>query len=174
MLHDPVGRNRSPYLVSVFDLICRFGTSPTRCDILRGFVRLRHALFQNSFTGFQWIGGSFVENLTDREPNDIDVVSFIEHHISPQRLKDIAYEDMLISKTGSKKKYCCDSYIVDVSLIDDARYLINDVTYWYSIFSHTRNNIWKGMLRLELAESRKEQDFFMALIDWRQNHEPDC
>lgn len=105
VLHDPAGRNRSPYSISVYDLICRFDTRAKRCDILRGFVRLRHALFQNSFTGFQWIDGSFVEDLTEREPNDVDVISFIDHHLSPQRLNIIAYDDMLITKTGRKKEY---------------------------------------------------------------------
>lgn len=62
-LDDPVNNvYRSPYKISMRDLIYRFGSSPKRCEILRGFVNLRHVLVQNGFSGFQWIGGSFIEN----------------------------------------------------------------------------------------------------------------
>lgn len=168
----PCDMIRSPYPVSMMDLILRFGTSPQRCNILRGFIRLRHMLFSNSFKGFQWIDGSFVERLPDREPNDIDVVSFVDHSINSDMLFDIMVGDKLISSFGSKEEYLCDSYMVDMSIDIPKIETIEATTYWFSLFSHTRESVWKGMLKIGLPESYKEFDFFMAMVDWRQKYEP--
>lgn len=168
---DPTSPYRSPYHVSFYDLVCRFGTSDQRCDILRGFVHFRHNLFRNGFSGFQWIDGSFMQNLTGREPNDIDVVTFVEHNINEHLLKKIIIDDKLITHTGSKKRYCCDSYMVDISYSIERQFIVEHTAYWYSLFSHTRDNIWKGMIQIDLPESAKEFDFYMALIRWRQQYE---
>lgn len=190
ILH-PTQPTRSPYAVSIDDLIWRFGTSAQRCGLLRRFVRLRHALLQNGFCGFQWVGGSFVEKrmvktldnkerrgasaepeYVEWEPGDIDVVSFVNHNIKRDNLLRIVTEYKLLSHTGSKEKYGCDSYMVDISSSQDNIAIVNQSTYWYSMFSHTRNMIWKGMLKLPLPESPMEQYFCMALINWRQYYEP--
>ena len=54
--------------------------------ILDGFLRFRELLTQAGFvSGFQWVDGSFLENvemLENRPPNDLDVVTF---YIPPGR-----------------------------------------------------------------------------------------
>src|SRR5260221_6895823 len=77
---NPTSATRSPYRVSLTDLILRFNTSPERNAILDGFLRFRAALHETGVVaGFQWLDGSFledIETLESRSPNDIDVVTF--------------------------------------------------------------------------------------------------
>lgn len=75
---DPASlRPRSPYAVSVRDVVERFATSTKRCDILRGWLDHRAAVHSLGIVdGFQWLDGSFCERLIHREPNDIDLVTF--------------------------------------------------------------------------------------------------
>ena len=77
---SPVSANRSPYMVTLNDLVMRFGISIARCRILDGLLRYRAALHGLGVTrGFQWLDGSFLEHievLDSRPPNDIDVVTF--------------------------------------------------------------------------------------------------
>ena len=72
--------DRSPYRVSLEVLVERFATSGERATILQGFLKFRTALYHHGVTnGFQWVDGSFLENVEDiesRPPNDIDVVTF--------------------------------------------------------------------------------------------------
>jgi hypothetical protein len=68
---------RSPYAVGVRDVVERFATSTKRCDILRGWLGHRAAVHSLGLTdGFQWLDGSFCERLIQREPNDVDLVTF--------------------------------------------------------------------------------------------------
>ena len=77
---SPTSVDRSPYDVSLTDLIIRFSTSPERCRILDGLLRYREALHGVGLVhGFQWLDGSFLEHielLENRAPHDIDVVTF--------------------------------------------------------------------------------------------------
>src|SRR5690606_3212200 len=79
---NPTGPDRSPYQVSLVDLVLRFGTSPKRREILDGLLRFREQLHNLGLvTGFQWLDGSFLEEvelLEQRPPHDIDVVTFVE------------------------------------------------------------------------------------------------
>lgn len=77
---EPTSWERSPYSVSLFGLIERFGTSEIRIRLLQGLLDFRVELHNAGLhSGFQWIDGSFVENVEEtanRSPNDIDVVTF--------------------------------------------------------------------------------------------------
>ncbi len=70
----------SPYPVTASALVQRMAGNRERCAILAGLFRYRAALRVLGFTrGFQWLDGSFVEDVEareDRPPNDIDVVTF--------------------------------------------------------------------------------------------------
>ena len=56
--------DRSPYEVSVIDLVERFATSPERIEILEGYLNYRKALHDlGLLEGFQWLDGSFCENV---------------------------------------------------------------------------------------------------------------
>ena len=73
---------RSPYEAELEQLVDRFLVSPERAMLIGGFLDYRAALHQIGITkGFQWVNGSFVEEVEDWEenphaPNDIDVVTF--------------------------------------------------------------------------------------------------
>lgn len=77
---DPAGTDRSPYEVTMEELVNRFCLSADRAEILKGFLELRSDLNSIGINrGFQWVDGSFLENIEDTEarpPNDIDVVMF--------------------------------------------------------------------------------------------------
>jgi hypothetical protein len=83
---SPTTVDRSPYRVTLTDLVLRFNTSSERREILTGLLSFRkalHGLGLNS--GFQWLDGSFLEDIvtTDsRPPRDIDVVTFYHLVIS--------------------------------------------------------------------------------------------
>ncbi len=70
----------SPYPCTCTELCDRFATSTDRVAILAGFIRLRAELRQHGMTqAFQWIDGSFLEDVEateGRPPRDIDVVTF--------------------------------------------------------------------------------------------------
>lgn len=75
----PTSADRAPYRVSLQQLVTRFAISPERAAILQGFLNYRAALHAAGIiVGFQWIGGSFVEDIETvegRAPNDMDVVT---------------------------------------------------------------------------------------------------
>ena len=77
---DPTSTDRSPYRVSLIDFVLRFGNTEPRQQIVTGFLNFRSALQAiDLVNGFQWIDGSFVENIEvieERAPRDIDVVTF--------------------------------------------------------------------------------------------------
>lgn len=67
---------------TLLDVVMRFGTSGERRHVLQGWLAHRAALHHLGLvSGFQWIDGSFVEDvetLRGRAPNDVDVVSFVD------------------------------------------------------------------------------------------------
>ncbi|BBE11076.1 hypothetical protein HH1059_14120 [Halorhodospira halochloris] len=71
---------RSPYPTTLVEVLEHFGTSPERCKVLRGFLDYRQELYSIGVKqGFQWVNGSFAENveiLEERPPEDVDVVTF--------------------------------------------------------------------------------------------------
>lgn len=176
-LENPTNFENSPYKTYIGDIIYTFATSKQRCNILRGLITLRDKLFRLGFSGFQWLGGSFVENISireDREPNDIDVVNFVMHDIAEEYLVETLREHKIITLFKSKNYYLCDSYFVDISNnkrhknISPLLYnknIIDQTRYWYGLFSHTRDNLWKGMLEVDIPYSPREIDFCLAMID---------
>src|SRR5580765_8823208 len=78
---DPAGSSAamSPYRVSIDSFVATYATTPERNTILQGFLRFRHDLRAIGITGWQWLDGSFLENieaLESRAPHDLDVVTF--------------------------------------------------------------------------------------------------
>jgi hypothetical protein len=142
---------RSPYKVKLLDVVMHFATSHERCLILKGFLDYRAALHSMALAqGFQWLDGSFSENvelLEKRPPKDIDVVSFV--HIpagfapTPQQL-DVLDHDQ------AQATFSVDSYFVEINLLPPDN-LIKKTTYWYSMWSHRRTQEWKGYLQIDLS-----------------------
>ena len=152
----------SPYRVSTSDLVQRYGVTTQRIAILEGLLNYRERMRSIGFTsGFQVLDGSFTENIESTElraPKDIDVVTFAAR---PQAIADTAdwitfiqTNQSLFNSNETKRQFLCDAYFVDLSI--DPLLLMDHVFYWNALFSHRRDGLWKGMLRVELGESDVE------------------
>ncbi len=151
---------RSPYVVSTEDFIKRFSFSNDRVAILKGLLDYRRALHEAGFVrGFQWLAGSFVEDILrieEREPRDIDVVTVFlppSRYASPEAKRGILE---LFSATVNKPKYRCDTYPIDLSIaregdLPSLTSLLAQANYWLGLFSHRRNSEWKGIVQVNLG-----------------------
>jgi len=104
--------------------------------------------------GFQWLDGSFLENIEAeerRDPNDLDAVTFV---IDPQIPADLdaklRTKPELLNHAHVKAAFFVDHYWV--SLGSAPIYLVNIARYWYGLFSHRRDRVWKGMLVVDLVD----------------------
>lgn len=158
----PTSVNRSPYTVSLTDLIIRFGTSPERVQILDGLLRYREALHACGLQhGFQWLDGSFleeIETLEGREPRDIDVVTFYHLPSGKSQLDILQSNPNLFNHGQVKKDFFVDAFLVQLSA-NAPESLVERSAYWYSVWSHRRDDIWKGFLQINLAP---EEDIVAA------------
>jgi hypothetical protein len=147
---NPTSAHRAPYTVSLYDLVVRFGTSPERRAILDGYLRYRAALHANGYqAGFQWLDGSFmedVETLEGRPPRDIDVVSFV---LSPVTANPAPEDLDALDHAPAKARFSVDSYFVELDALPPHD-LTSWTAYWYSMWAHRRNLAWKGFLQVEL------------------------
>jgi len=153
---NPVGPDRSPYQVSLVDIVLRFGDSPERQRILDGFLRFRRELHAAGFVeGFQWIDGSFLENverLEGRPPNDVDVVTFVDGASDVAIHKHVR---AILDHDAVKAEYSIDHYFVELNL--PGRILVAHSAYWSGLWSHRRSMQWKGFLQVELARDDDEE-----------------
>ena len=158
-VEEPTSEVRSPYTVSLLELVARFGNTEHRRRLLRGLLNFRAELHKAGLIhGFQWIDGSFAENVEERSgrpPNDIDVVTFL--YIPEGYTEEVFTHNFpgLIDKVGLKNNYFVDAYYAPLNQIT-AEEIIKESTYWYSLWSHTRDGKWKGYLQIDLAASDDE------------------
>lgn len=148
---NPISLERSPYHVSLRDLVMRFSTSLERIEILRGFLDYRSELHRvGLMEGFQWLNGSFteaVELIERRPPGDIDVVTFVRLPLGFQPEQD----DLgLFDHNTVKERFKVDSYFIEPEHLSH-REVAFWSAYWYGLFSHRRTQTWKGFLQIELA-----------------------
>jgi hypothetical protein len=147
----------SPYTVGALELVERFATTAERRLILSGLLDFRAAMRQLGFEqGFQWLDGSFVENieaLQGRAPGDIDVVSFVHVPAGLSATQTQAMMDAnpdLFDKARCRARYQCDPMIINLGKRPDK--LVQDVRYWYGLFSHRKgDHVWKGMLQVPMV-----------------------
>jgi len=151
----PTSIQRSPYYVTLLDVVMRFSSSPERRSVLLGLLDYRAALHQIGITeGFQWLDGSFledVETLERRAPRDMDVVTFMR---TPANFAtaDLAPLDC----DSAKALFQVDAYIVELDEIALGE-LVFYSAYWYSMWSHRRNQAWKGFLQIDMAATDDAQ-----------------
>ena len=152
---DPTGPDRSPYAVSLTDIVLRFGTSPERNRVLDGWLRYRAALHELGFLrGFQWLDGSFLEEielLESRPPKDVDVVTFVE---PPINFAINTNNQHLFDHDWVKEHHLVDHCFVELNLPGDL--LVAQSAYWYGVWSHQRSSLWKGYLQIDLAPDEDE------------------
>ena len=151
---SPASADRSPYEIAITDLVLHFNTSAERQTILAGFLDYRQALHGIGIErGFQWLNGSFLENVEsteNRPPRDIDVVTFF-HLPSGQTQRSLVqqYRALFVPRE-TKNSYRVDAYFVQLDA-GSPEPLVSQSTYWYSMWSHRRNGEWKGYLRVDLS-----------------------
>ena len=151
---DPTSLERSPYTISIIDLVMYLGKTEARRRLLEGLLDFRAALYQAGLVeGFQWIDGSFVENVEEREsrsPEDIDLVIFFyipEGYTGETLLRDFP---ALFDNSSLKNNYSVDAYFMPLNQVPPKE-VINHSVYWYGLWSHTRDGRWKGYLEVDLA-----------------------
>jgi len=156
---------RSPYEISTLQLVERFNFSDERREILRGLLQFRSALSNIGITnGVQWVDGSFledVENLEDRSPRDVDVVTFFHMPAGVTEVDLLNANPNLFDHAHVKDNFRVDSYFFPIGGMMDAHHL-RAVTYWYSMWSHRRDGLWKGFAQLMLTDP-SEADALEAL-----------
>ena len=166
---DPgIRASTSPYPASMLEVVERFATSIVRIAILRGLLSYRGALLRAGLVdGYQWIDGSFVEDIessSNRDPNDVDIVTFAS---SPADLADrknwLRIHEGLLDPRRTREDFLCDAYFVDFR--NRSELLVDDTRYWFGLFSHQReSNLWKGMLKVLMLSDDVEAD---ALLNAR-------
>lgn len=143
----------SPYQTTLAEFCQRYSHTAPRKAILHGLLDLRQVFISNNLFGFQWIAGSFVddiENLAGRAPNDVDVVTFYTPPSGPARLS------VAPIVAGTEHPHCKAAFKVDhytIPLDGQPPAIVDGARFWYALFSHTRLSEWKGLVRLSLDSS---------------------
>jgi len=152
-LGNPANPNEiSPYRCSTVELCMRFSTSPQRIDILKGLLVFRDRMRGLGLKrGFQWLDGSFLENIEvseNRPPNDLDIITMYWGYESAFLEYILENFPEFADTRSSKKTYKLDHYNVDIGI--NPEFTVDNARYWSQLFSHNRSGVWKGMLRLEI------------------------
>lgn len=148
--------DRSPYIAAINDLVVRFATTHKRIAILKGFLEFRQNFYNlGVIDGFQWIDGSFcqdVEHVELRDPGDIDVVTFFYLPQSPKiNAEFIENLNNLIDSEYTKPRFNVDAYGMQLGTRFEAS-TVQLLSYWYSMWSHRKSdNMWKGFVQVPLS-----------------------
>lgn len=149
--HSP---ERSPYRIGLMDIVNKFSETPERRNILSGLLRYRQALHDlGMINGFQWLDCSFMENVEttqSRHPNDIDVVTFFILPNGIDQANLAANNVDLFNHELVKEAFKVDAYFVEIGQESDHLH-VRQISYWYSMWSHTRQEKWKGFLEIDLS-----------------------
>jgi hypothetical protein len=157
---SPTSSDRSPYRVSLKNLVLDFAVSAERVKILQGLLSYRSALHAlGIMQGFQWLDGSFfehIEMLEQRPPGDIDVVTFFDipqghTQLTLKQANPGLFPFNEQERVALKKAYSVDAFTQSLEAKPQA--LVGRATYWYSMWSHRRDMTWKGYVEVDLAPS---------------------
>lgn len=148
----------SPYEADALEIAVLFGTSEKRREILNKWLDHRSALRGVGFTaGFQWLDGSFLEN---KEPKDLDIVSFVNFPAGLVTEKDRISFWMnnlgILDRDHVKASYLLDAFFVDLG--GSPELLVSLSRYYLQLFSHQRESyLWKGMIQVPLEDANDAQ-----------------
>ncbi|WP_338465942.1 hypothetical protein RXV95_10205 [Novosphingobium sp. ZN18A2] len=149
----------SPYECTPIEMVQRFSTTDHRKSLLRGFFRFRAALRAQGFgLGFQWVDGSFTEDVEafGRDPGDIDVLT-LSYRPDPYVADFAAWNAFVAGQRNggifdrnlNRTNFDCDTFFVDLHI--PSHLVARQAAYWNGLFSHRRNSFqWKGMLAIAL------------------------
>lgn len=146
----------TPFPATSEEVCQRFATSTERKAILTGWLDFRKELAALGITqGFQWLDGSFLENIEatgGRAPNDLDVVTYyaVPSGVVPTDLLTLLQRALpeFFDRTACKARFKLDHFGIHLGARGSA--LVDNARYWTGLFSHRRDGVWKGMLRIEL------------------------
>jgi hypothetical protein len=156
-LGDPrIRAQLSPYQTTSEEVCQKFATSEARRDILRRWLQFRGELTKlGVISGFQWLDGSFLEKievLETRDPHDLDTVTF---YVTPAGKTPAGFTAEVVARLPEfvdrdlgKKNFKIDHFPVTLTAGGPA--IVENTRYWAGLFSHRRDGLWKGMLRVEL------------------------
>lgn len=158
-LGDPVKPGSlSPYQCTTLELCERFAYNENRKDILRKFLEFRCELDKYALQGEQWLAGSFMEDIEIKDverPHDLDLVTFyISGSSDDQNTISRDFSEFFYSQKA-KEKYRLDHYPVDMDYRNYGHSatpfsIMPSIRYWLALFSHTRDNVWRGMVKINL------------------------
>jgi hypothetical protein len=146
--------DRSPYIVNLHHVVNQFATSPDRIAILHGLLNYRKVLHDMGIVdGFQWLDGSFfehIEMLECRPPSDMDVVTFLRLPVGVTQESLYKENVDFFNPNMTKVQYRIDGYISFLGEPTEPRH-VKLISYWYSMWSHRRNLVWKGFIQVDLS-----------------------
>lgn len=164
--HPTLPNSRSPFLANMQEVVERFCTTEHRAILLKGLNEYRKHLHSGGFVdGWQWIDGSFVEDVEKtqkRGPSDIDLVTLyyrpVKYQIDRQSW-GTDYKNHLRNRyfdtNAIKPVYFCDTY--DIDLDAGAKSIVRNTTYWFGLFSDMRGSgSKKGILEVPFATDTME------------------
>lgn len=167
-LGDPTNSNMiSPYKADIMEFCNKFAKSKERINILKGFINFRLDCYKWGINiGFQWIDGSFSENIEiseKRAPHDIDVVTFTGGLSEEKQHEIIKHFPAFGYSTQSKPLYYVDHYPVLMDV--NPMLTINATKYWIQLFSHNRKGVWKGMIEIPLYDKTDFDNEALAYLN---------
>jgi len=160
----------SPYPTSLTRIAGKLCGSNERRDIFRGLLAFRQQLDAlGLIVGFQWLSGSFtedIESIEGRHPKDVDVVTFYNRpaHLlgdDPAWMALINANLTLFDPAQAKLGYKCDPYFVDLG--SPSWNIVDQTRYWFGLFSHRRSGLWKGLLQVPLNVTQDDADASAAV-----------
>jgi hypothetical protein len=151
---------RSPYCVDLVGFIDGFSHSSERIRLLEGFLGFRSELRRiNMVSGFHWIDGSFIENIDaieNRPPHDIDIVTFYQMPDGESQRSLYEKAPHLFDHNYVKETYAIDSYFYSYLGAKLEPPVVKEISYWYSMWSHRRDSLWKGFVQIDLDQTDDE------------------
>lgn len=155
---------RSPYVVDISEVRAQFTSTPERNKIIKGLLNYRRALYAIGIvSGFQWLDGSFmedIESLESRPPKDLDVVTFLYLPIGDTQTSLNNKAGALFNNQFTKTTYFIDSYIKVLGEKTEPRH-VREISYWYSMWSHRRDGLWKGFVQVDLNPVNDEEEILI-------------
>jgi hypothetical protein len=150
-------RERSPYQITLPDFFDRFTLSQERVKILESFLTFRAELYKLGIIhGFQWLNGSLLEKiefLEGRPPRDLDVVTFYQLPAKETQQSLLQKNKNIFDTVHLKSTFAIDGYFVRLGHPVNAK-RVKTIIYWYSMWSHRRNGLWKGFAQIDLDPSQ--------------------
>ena len=160
----------SPHLLTSSEVVHLLGYTPTRRKMLRQFFMFRKKLHKCGVQrGVQWLGGSFVEKTEvtrSREPQDIDVVTLFGEHMPMIYNRIISEIPAFTDPAAMKENFALDSYFVKLPTTQSQN--LDEITFWSSLFGHSKQNVWKGYICLDLDRRLAQDDNALILLNEAQ------